>query len=151
MPTQLQTGDKAPEFSGLDQNGKEVSLKDFRGKKVVLYFYPEDDTPGCTAQACNLRDNYSAFKVKGYEIIGVSPDTVASHQKFKDKYQLPFSLLSDPDHKIIDQYGVWGEKNSFGRTYMGLIRTTFIIDENGVIEKLIAKPNTKEHAEEILE
>lgn len=150
MSTHLQAGDKAPEFSALDQNGIEISLKDFKGKKVVLYFYPEDDTPGCTAQSCNLRDNFSALKAQGFEVLGVSPDSIESHQKFKNKYQLPFSLLSDPDRKIIEAYGVWGEKNMYGRKSMGLIRTTFIIDENGTIEKVFKTPKKEAHAEEIL-
>ncbi len=150
MATHLNVGDKAPEFSGIDQNGITVSLKDYRGKKVVLYFYPQDDTPACTAQACNLRDNFSSLKAQGYEIIGVSPDDAESHQKFKNKYQLPFTLIADPDHKIIEAYGVWGERNLYGRKFMGLNRTTFVIDENGVIEKIMKRPNTKAHAEEII-
>jgi thioredoxin-dependent peroxiredoxin len=150
MATQLQAGDKAPEFSGIDQNGNEVSLTDFKGKKVVLYFYPKDDTPGCTAQACNLRDNFSTLKAQGFEILGVSPDDTESHQQFREKYQLPFSLIADPERKIIEQFGVWGEKNNYGKTTIGLLRTTFVIDENGVIQKVFKKPNTKEHAEEIL-
>lgn len=150
MAVLLKEGDKAPDFKAKDQNGIDVSLKDFRGKKVVLYFYPADDTPTCTAQACNLRDNFSALKAQGYEIIGVSPDSVESHQKFKIKHQLPFTLLSDPDRKIIDAYGVWGEKSLFGRKYDGLLRTTFVIDEQGVIEKILLKPKSKVHAAEIL-
>src|SRR5215218_5726934 len=142
MSTHLQAGDKAPEFTGTDQDGTNVSLKDFKGKKVVLYFYPEDDTPGCTEQACNLRDNYSYMKARGYEIIGISPDDEEKHRKFKDKYQLPFTLIADPQRQIIEQYGVWGEKQKFGKTYMGLIRTTFIIDEEGTISEVITKPNT---------
>lgn len=149
MATHLKTGDKAPEFSGKDQNGINVSLKDFSGKKVVLYFYPQDDTPACTAQACNLRDNFSALKAQGFDIIGISPDDVQSHQQFKNKYQLPFTLISDPERTIIEQYGVWGEKNLYGRKYVGLHRTTFIIDENGFITKIIKRPKTKAHAEEI--
>lgn len=150
MAVTLKPGDKAPAFKAKDQNGIDVSLKDFRGKKVVLYFYPADDTPTCTTQACNLRDNFSSLKAQGYEIIGVSPDDVASHQKFKNKYQLPFTLLSDPDRKIIDAYGVWGPKQMFGNKYEGLLRTTFVIDEKGVIEKVIARPVSKRHAEEII-
>lgn len=150
MATHLQAGDKAPSFSGLDQNGIKVSSKDFKGKKIVLYFYPEDDTPVCTVQACNLRDNFSMLKEQGFEVIGVSPDDVEAHQKFKNKYQLPFILLSDPKHKIIDAYGVWGEKNLYGHKHMGIHRTTFVIDEKGVITKIFKKPKTKAHAEEII-
>lgn len=150
MAIALKEGDKAPYFEGPDQNGIQVSLNDFAGKKLVLYFYPADDTPGCTAQACNLRDNFSALKAQGYDIVGVSPDDVASHAKFKNKYQLPFTLISDPDRKIIDAYGVWGEKQMFGRKYDGLLRTTFVIDPSGMIEKIIRKPKTKEHASEII-
>lgn len=146
----LQTGDKAPPFTGVNQKGETISLKDYKGKKVVLYFYPADDTPGCTAQACNLRDNFSDLKARGYEIIGVSPDEEESHQKFADKYSLPFDLLSDSSKQIIEQYGVWGEKNLYGKKSVGLLRTTFIIDENGIIEKIIKRPKTKEHAQEII-
>ena len=150
MATQLQVGEKAPLFSGKDQDGNTVSLKDFRGRKVVLYFYPEDDTPTCTTQACNLRDNYSALKKAGYEIIGISPNDEKSHQKFKTKFGLPFTLVADPQRRIIETYGVWGEKKLYGRTYDGLHRTTFVIDEKGVIEKIILRPRSKVHAEEIL-
>lgn len=150
MPTQLQAGDNAPPFSGKDQDGNTVSLNDFRGKKVVLYFYPEDDTPTCTVQACNLRDNYGLLKKQGYEVIGISPNNEKSHQKFKTKFSLPFTLLADPDHAIIDKYGVWGEKKLYGRTYEGLHRTTFVIDEKGVIRKILLRPRSKIHAEEIL-
>ena len=150
MATHLQVGDKAPQFSGRDESGNTVSLKDLKGQKVVLYFYPEDDTPACTAQACNLRDNYAQLQQQGYTIIGISPNDAASHQKFKEKYQLPFTLIADAKHKIINQYGVWGEKNLYGRKYMGLHRTTFLIDEKGVIQKILKKPRTKVHAEEIL-
>ena len=150
MATHLEVGDKAPNFSGLDQNGIKVSLKDYLGKKLVLYFYPEDDTPTCTVQACNLRDNFSTLKANGYEIIGVSPDDVESHKKFKDKFQLPFTLVADPKHTIIDKYGVWGEKNLYGHKHMGIYRTTFVIDEKGVIKKIFKKPRNKAHAEEIM-
>jgi peroxiredoxin Q/BCP len=150
MATQLQAGQKAPLFSGKDQDGKTVSLKDFQGKKVVLYFYPEDDTPTCTVQACNLRDNYGLLKKSGYEIIGISPNDERSHQKFKSKFDLPFTLIADPLHVIINKYGVWGEKKLYGRTYDGLHRTTFVIDENGVIEKVVLRPRSKVHAQEIL-
>lgn len=150
MAILLQPGDKAPSFTGIDQNGIKVSLKDYSGKKVVLYFYPEDDTPACTAQACNLRDNFSSLKAQGYEIIGLSPNNIEDHQKFKNKYQLPFTLLSDPKHTIIDKYGVWGEKNLYGRKFMGLLRTTFVIDERGIITKILRRPKTRSHAEEIV-
>lgn len=150
MATHLQAGQKAPAFSGKDQNGNKVSLSDFKGQKVVLYFYPEDDTPACTVQACNLRDNYTELQQQGYAVIGVSPNDVASHQKFADKYALPFPLLADPQHTIIEKYGVWGEKNLYGRKYMGLHRTTFLIDEKGIIERVILRPKTKVHTEEIL-
>jgi peroxiredoxin Q/BCP len=150
MATHLEVGDKAPNFSGPDQNGIKVSLKDYLGKKLVLYFYPEDDTPTCTVQACNLRDNFSALKANGFEIIGVSPDDVESHKKFKNKFQLPFTLVADPKHTIIDKYGVWGEKNLYGHKHMGIYRTTFVINEKGVITKIFKKPRNKAHAEEIM-
>lgn len=148
--TTLTEGQKAPGFKAKDQNGNAVSLKDFLGKKVVLYFYPADDTPGCTIEACNLRDNYADLKKAGFVILGVSPDDKNSHKKFEEKYELPFTLLEDPDKKIIDEYGVWGEKNMYGKKYMGLLRTTFLIDEKGVITKVFKKPKTKIHSEEIL-
>lgn len=148
--THLAEGDKAPDFKAKDQNGDVVSLKDFRGKKVVLYFYPEDDTPTCTIEACNLRDNYAALKKAGLVVLGVSPDDKKKHKKFEEKYNLPFTLLEDPDKNIIDKYGVWGEKNMYGRKYMGLFRTTFLIDENGTIIKVFKKPKSKIHSEEIL-
>lgn len=146
----LTIGDKAPLFTGTDQEGNKVSLSNMKGKKVILYFYPEDDTPACTTQACNLRDNYELLQQKGYVVIGISPNEVKSHQKFTTKYGLPFTLIADPQHKIIDKYGVWGEKNLYGRKYMGLLRTTFIIDEKGIIERIIKRPRTKIHAEEIM-
>jgi len=148
--TALQEGDQAPLFTGNDQNGKKISLSDFKGKKVVLFFYPEDDTPTCTIQACNLRDNYPLLKKKGFIVLGLSPDTEKSHQKFEKKFNLPFTLISDPEHKIIDVYGVWGEKKLYGRTYMGLHRTTFLIDEKGTIRKIFIRPRNKQHAEEII-
>ena len=150
MATHLQAGQKAPAFTAKDQHGNKVSLSDFKGQKVVLYFYPADDTPACTAQACNLRDNYTALQNSGRQVIGISPDDVASHLKFGEKYELPFPLLADPKHTIIEKYGVWGEKNLYGRKFMGLNRTTFLIDEKGVIEKIILRPKTKAHAEEIM-
>ena len=148
--TTLTAGDKAPDFTGTDQDGNTVSLEDFKGKKIILYFYPKDDTPGCTTQACNLRDNFSELKTAGLEVIGVSPDTAESHQKFEKKYDLPFILLEDPEMDIINKYEVWGEKNNYGKKYMGLIRTTFLIDEKGFILKVFKKPKTKIHSEEIL-
>ena len=150
MATHLEAGNKAPDFSGLDQNGIKVSLKDYRGKKVALYFYPEDDTPTCTVQACNLRDNYSLLLKNGFTVIGVSPDDEKKHQKFRDKFSLPFPLLADPSHKIINQYGVWGQKKLYGREYMGIHRTTFVINEKGIIEKIFLRPKNKSHAEEIM-
>lgn len=146
----VQEGDPAPTFTAKDQNEQLVSLADHRGKKVVLYFYPEDDTPTCTVQACNLRDNYALLRQAGLEVIGVSPDLPAKHKKFEKKYQLPFTLISDPEHTIIDAYGLWGEKQLYGRKYMGLHRTTFLIDETGVVRKIFLRPKNKQHAEEIL-
>jgi len=148
--TTLTEGKKAPAFKGKDQNGKPVSLADFKGKKVVLYFYPEDDTPTCTVQACNLRDNYGLLKKNGFVVLGVSPDEEKKHKKFEAKYDLPFTLIADADHKIIDSYGVWGEKQMYGRTYMGLHRTTFLIDEKGIVKKIFLKPKSKQHTQEIL-
>jgi peroxiredoxin Q/BCP len=147
---QLAEGGKAPDFKTRDQNGNTVSLKDFRGQKVVLYFYPEDDTPTCTIEACNLRDHYGDLKKAGLVVLGVSPDDIKKHKKFEEKYNLPFTLLEDPGKKIIDRYGVWGEKNLYGRKYMGLHRTTFLIDEKGIIRKIFRKPRSKVHSEEIL-
>ncbi|WP_343688736.1 thioredoxin-dependent thiol peroxidase [Chitinophaga sp.] len=149
--TNLKEGDKAPIFKGVDQSGNKVSLSDLKGKKVILYFYPKDMTPGCTAQACNLRDNYTDLLKKGYAVVGVSTDGEKSHQKFAEKYDLPFPLLADEDRKIVEQYGVWGEKKFMGKVYDGTHRTTFLINENGVIDKIISKPDTKNHTEEILE
>jgi peroxiredoxin Q/BCP len=146
----LKEGDKAPAFTAKDQDGNKVSLKDFAGKKVVLYFYPEDNTPTCTVQACNLRDNMGVLNKHGFTVLGVSPDDEISHQKFIEKQSLPFTLLADPEHKIIEKYGVWGEKNMYGKKYMGLLRTTFVIDEKGTIKKIFKKPKSKEHAQEIL-
>ena len=147
----LKEGSKAPIFKSIDQNGKPISLADYKGKKVVLYFYPKDDTPTCTDQACNLRDNYSALLKKGYQVIGVSTDSVKSHKKFEQKFSLPFPLVSDEDKKIVDKYNLWGEKKIMGHTYMGTTRTTFLIDETGKIVKIIEKPVSKNHTAEILE
>ncbi|UAY53749.1 thioredoxin-dependent thiol peroxidase [Ferruginibacter albus] len=149
--TSLKENSKAPAFTGKDQNGNTISLKDFEGKKVVIYFYPEDDTPTCTVQACNFRDNYSLLKKNGIVVLGISPDEEKKHKKFEAKYDLPFTLIADPDHKIIDKYDVWGQKQLFGREYMGLVRTTFLIDEKGTIRKIFLRPNSKEHTEEIME
>lgn len=146
----LKEGDKAPAFSGTDQNGKKISLSDYKGKKLVLYFYPEDDTPTCTVQACNLRDHYGLLKKKGFEVVGVSPNDISSHQKFRKKFQLPFTLLADTAHVILKKYGVWDKKKLFGHEYMGVLRTTFVIDEKGVIRKIFLKPKNKAHAEEII-
>lgn len=148
--TTLEEGKKAPAFSGKDQNGRKISLKDFAGKKLVLFFYPQDMTPTCTVQACNLRDNFGLLQSNGIDVIGVSPDDETKHKKFETRNQLPFSLLADTDHAIINTYGVWGEKQLYGRKYMGLHRTTFVIDEKGVILKIFRKPKSKQHAEEIL-
>ena len=148
--THLKEGDKAPDFVGRDQNGNTISLKDFKGKKVVLYFYPKDDTSGCTAESCNLRDNNKILKNKGFEVIGVSADTEESHQKFIKKYDLPFPLIADTDKKICNAYGVWGEKKFMGKTYDGIHRVTFVISENGIIEKIFTKVDTKNHTEQVL-
>lgn len=146
----IEVGQKAPAFSGIDQNGKKVSLADYKGKKLVLYFYPEDDTPTCTIQACNLRDNYALLKKEGFDVLGVSPDDAPKHKKFETKFDLPFTLLADPKHTVIEKYGVWGMKKLYGREYMGIHRTTFVIDEKGIIRHIFRKPRNKQHAEEIL-
>ena len=146
----LQEGDKAPAFTGIDQDGKKVSLSTFKGKKVVLYFYPKDLTSTCTVQACNLRDNYKSLTKKGFVVIGVSPDSVELHQKFIGKHELPFILIADTEQEILKKYGVWGEKSMYGRKYMGVIRTTFVIDEKGKIAKVFLKPKSAEHSQEIL-
>ena len=146
----LQTGDEAPGFAAKDQNGNDVRLSDFKGKKVILYFYPKDDTPGCTAQACNLRDNYESLLSQDFVVLGVSVDNEKSHQKFIKKYDLPFPLLADTDHTIVESYGVWVEKSMYGKTYMGTARTTFVIDEKGLISEIIQKVDTKNHTDQIL-
>jgi thioredoxin-dependent peroxiredoxin len=148
--TSLKVGQKAPDFIINDQNSNQVSLNDFKGKKLVIYFYPKDDTSGCTAQSCNLRDNYDSFRKQGYEILGVSVDNEVSHQKFIKKYNLPFNLLADTDKKMVNDFGVWGEKSFMGKKYMGIHRITFIIDENGIIENIIADVKTKDHTSQIL-
>ena len=147
----LTEGKKAPAFKGADQDGNTISLADFKGQKLVLYFYPQDNTPTCTEQACNLRDNYALLKKKGYVIVGVSPDDEVKHKKFETKFRLPFPLIADTDKKIISKYGLWAEKQMYGRKYMGVLRTTFVIDEKGYIRKIIQKPKVKQHAAEILE
>jgi peroxiredoxin Q/BCP len=148
--TLLAQGTKAPNFNGINEKGEKVSLKDFKGKKLVLYFYPKDNTPGCTAESCDLRDNYNTFLKKGYEVLGVSPDSIKSHVKFIAKFELPFSLLADEDHSIAEAFGAWGEKSMYGRKYMGILRSTFVIDEKGVIEKVIDKVDTKAHTAQLL-
>ena len=148
--TELKEGLKAPAFKGIDQNGNAISLRDFIGKKVVLYFYPHDDTPTCTTQACNLRDNYALLEKNGFLIIGISTDDVKSHKKFEKKYGLPFSLIADTDNSISEKYGVWGWKKFMGKEYIGMHRTTFLIDEKGRIKKIIEKPESKRHSEQIL-
>jgi peroxiredoxin Q/BCP len=146
----LKEGDKAPLFTGIDQDGKKIVLSNYTGKKVVLYFYPEDDTPTCTIQACNLRDNYGLLKKNGFEVIGVSPNDSKSHKKFEKKFGLPFTLIADTSHQILEKYGVWDHKKLFGHEYMGVLRTTFVIDEKGVIRKIFTRPKNKAHAEEII-
>ncbi len=147
----LQPGADAPDFTVNDQNGNPVSLSDYKGKKVALYFYPKDDTPGCTAQACNLRDNFSDIQKKGVVVLGVSTDSDKSHKKFEEKYKLPFTLLADTDKEIVEKYGVWGEKKFMGKTFLGTNRTTFLINESGKIDHVIEKVDTKNHTEQIIE
>lgn len=149
----MKVGDKAPEILGTDANGKEIRLSDYAGKKIVLYFYPKDSTSGCTAQACNLRDNYSELRKAGYEVIGVSVDDEKSHKKFIEKNELPFPLIADTGKSLVEQFGVWGEKKMYGRSYMGTFRTTFLIDEQGIIERIIGpkEVKTKDHAAQILQ
>jgi thioredoxin-dependent peroxiredoxin len=146
----LKIGEKAPAFSAKNQNGEVVSLADFQGQKLVLYFYPKDDTPGCTAQACSLRDNYDVLLAQGYAVLGVSTDDEKKHQKFIKKYDLPFSLLADTDLKVVNDYGVWVEKSMYGKIYMGIARTTFIIDSQGIVEEIITKIDTKNHASQVM-
>ena len=148
----IQIGDKVPDMLGVDENGNTVRLSDFKGKKVALYFYPKDLTSGCTAQACNLRDNYTELLDAGYQVVGVSVDPAASHVRFREKNSLPFPLITDTDHKLVEQFGVWAEKKMYGRTYMGTLRTTFIIDPDGTVERIIGpkEVKTKDHAAQIL-
>ena len=149
--THLKIGDKAPEINAVDQDGNTVSLSNYKGKKVVLYFYPKDNTPGCTVESCNLRDNYDDLISKGFDVIGVSADSEQSHLKFIKRFSLPFTLIADTDKKVLNDYGVWGEKKFMGRTYMGIHRNTFIISETGAIEDIIEKVKTKNHVQQILE
>lgn len=146
----LEVGQKAPDFESKDQDDKPIRLSDFKGKKVVLYFYPKDNTPGCTTQACNLRDNYEALQNAGYVVLGISSDSGKSHKKFIEKHELPFPLIADEDKSVHEAYGTWVEKNMYGRKYMGTARTTFVIDEEGIIEDIISKVKTKEHTNQIL-
>lgn len=147
----LKVGDTAPQFEGVDHDGNPIKLSDYQGKKVILYFYPKDNTPGCTAQACNLRDNHEELLNQGFAIIGISTDGTASHQKFRDKFELPFPLIADTDKSIHETYGTWGEKNMYGRKYMGAFRQTFVIDEEGKIKHIIKKVKTKDHTAQILD
>ena len=147
----LKAGDKAPDFTAKDQNGKEVSLSDYNGKNVILYFYPKDDTPGCTAESCDFRDNYQSLLSQGFDVIGVSVDDEKSHKKFETKYSLPFTLIADTDHSIVEAYDVWKEKNMYGKKYMGTARTTFVINGDGVIDHVIDKVDTKASSQQVLE
>ena len=148
----MNIGDKAPEILGKDEQGRDIRLSDYKGRKLVLYFYPKDNTSGCTAEACSLRDHYGELQAKGYEVVGVSKDSAQSHQKFKEKYQLPFPLIADVDHTLLKAMGAWGEKSMYGKKVMGTIRTTFVINEEGIIEQIMAgkQIKTKEHAQQIL-
>lgn len=148
--TKLKEGEKAPDFKSIDQDGKPISLSDYKGKKLVLYFYPKDNTPGCTTQSCNLRDNYAALQKKGYAILGVSVDSEKSHLKFIKKFDLPFPLLADTEKKVVHDYDVWGEKSMYGKIFEGIIRTTFVISEKGIIEKIIKTVDTENHTEQIM-
>ena len=148
--TKLKAGDTAPEINSVNQNGETISLSQFKGKKIVLYFYPKDMTPGCTAQSCNLSENYVKLQKNGFEVLGVSCDSVERHQKFIEKYSLPFNLISDEEKKVVNDYGVWGLKKFMGKEYMGINRTTFIINESGIIDEIITKVNTKDHSTQIL-
>ena len=146
----LQVGDKIPAFSVIDETGKSVTERDVIGRKTVIYFYPKDSTPGCTAEACNIRDNYQSFMARGYQVFGVSKDSQASHVRFKQKYDLPFPLLSDPTTEMLQTFGAWGEKKLYGKSSMGTLRKTFIFDENGILERIIDKVDTKNHTAQIL-
>jgi len=146
----LKSGDLAPDFQSKDQDGNSIKLSDYKGNKVIIYFYPKDNTPGCTAESCNLRDNYEALQAQGYEVLGVSGDSEESHRKFIDKYELPFKLIADEDKSVHKAFGAWGEKKMYGKTYMGTLRTTFLINEEGKIEEVIEKVKTKDHTAQIL-
>ena len=150
MAVTLKEGNQAPAFTATDQDGNEISLSDYKGQKLVLYFYGEAGSPTCTIESCNLRDNYALLKQKGFEVLGVSPDTANAQKKFEQKYKLPFPLIADTEHIILEKYGVWDQKKLFGREYMGVLRTTFVIDEKGIIVKIFLKPKNKAHAEEII-
>jgi len=147
----LKVGNKAPDFEGINQNGEKIALKDFAGKKLILYFYPKDNTPGCTAESCNLNDNYDAWLEKGFDVVGVSPDSEKSHQKFIDKFGFKFNLIADTEKVILEAYGAWGLKKNYGREYMGVLRKTFVIDEEGVIVDIFEKVKTKDHTNQIIE
>lgn len=149
--SKLVAGDKAPVFEGVNQNGKKISLYDFKGKKIILYFYPKDNTPGCTAESCNLNENYDMWQNKGYYVIGVSPDNEKSHQNFIGKFGLKFNLIADTNHEILEAYGAWGEKSMYGKKYMGVLRTTYVINEKGIIEAVFEKVDTKDHTNQIIE
>jgi len=149
--SKFKAGDKAPTFEGVNQDGKKISLNDFIGKKLILYFYPKDDTPGCTTESCNLNENYEMWLRKGFEVVGVSPDSEKSHLKFSGKFGLKFNLIADTNHEILENYGVWGEKSMYGKKYMGVIRTTFVIDEKGIIEAVFEKVDTQNHTNQIIE
>lgn len=149
--SKLKIGDKAPDFKAVDQDGRSISLSDYKGKKVILYFYPKDNTPGCTDEACSLRDSYDIITSSGYDVIGVSADSEKTHQGFASKHNLPFRLIADTDKKVIDAYGAWGEKKMYGKSYEGILRTTFVISEDGTIENIIDKVNTENHAVQVME
>jgi peroxiredoxin Q/BCP len=149
--SKLEAGDKAPMFEGVNQNGEKISLKDFKGKKIILYFYPKDNTPGCTAESCNLNENYEMWLNKGYDVVGVSPDNEKSHKNFISKFGLKFNLIADTEHKILEDYGAWGEKSMYGKKYMGVLRTTYVINEDGIIEAVFDKVDTKNHTSQIIE
>ncbi len=148
--SKLKVGDKAPDFKTENQDGKEICLSDFVGKNLILYFYPKDNTPGCTSEACDLRDNYQMWQSKGYSVVGVSPDSIESHTKFRNKHELPFDLLSDPEKKILQDYEAWGEKNMYGRISVGVLRKTYVINKEGIIDAIFEKVKTKEHTAQIL-
>ncbi len=148
---ELKVGDKAPYFEGVNQDGKTINLKDYEGKKLILYFYPKDNTPGCTAEACNLNDNYSMWLEKGFDVVGVSPDSVESHQKFIAQKELKFDLIADTEKKMLQDYNAWGEKNMYGRKYMGVLRKTYVIDEEGIILEIFKKVKTKDHTNQIID